>query len=87
MSIKVVFPGRPSEKDIELFDKAVKKFAKVSVVDEFRQRSLINKAKTPIEILACKYIVQYRHGEIMKLIRKKEREINKLPENPAKEQK
>lgn len=77
MSITIKFLSKPSEDDLKEFEKLVHKFAGVSVDNQTRVESLIKKAKTPMDVLACKYCAKFRHSETMKLINKKEREIKK----------
>ncbi|MDD5697992.1 MAG: hypothetical protein PHH77_05200 [Victivallaceae bacterium] len=69
---------------MKLFEAAVKRFAGIAADNIMRAENLIKKARTPIEIVACKYVAQYRHSETMKLIRKMEREINKNRETNKK---
>ena len=77
MGIKISFPQKPSEEELQELEKATEKFAYIATHTAKKAEETVGKAKTPIEIIACKFLAQYRHSELMRIIRKKEREINK----------
>ena len=77
MGIKISFPQKPSKEEIQEMEKATEKFAHIATHTAKKAEETVGKAKTPIEIIVCKFLAQYRHSELMRIIRKKEREIKK----------
>lgn len=77
MGIRISFPQKPSKEEMQELEKATEKFADIANHTARKAEATVEKAKTPIDIIACKFLTQYRHSELMKIIRKKEREIKK----------
>jgi len=77
MSITVKFSSKPTPEELEIFKQKVDKFSKISFGTMSMAEDEITKIKDYIDVVACKFCAQHRHTEIMKLIRKKEKEIKK----------